>query len=434
MERIIHFSKAFVPAIIISLILCVAGIAGYIMMGFNLGVDFQAGLIQEVQIAPTAFSLTYNGIGNASVSAGRSSMTIVISGAGVSGSQYDFPYSSYPAIGDLVNGLKPIDGLTVVNSAPSDARTAWLIQSSQVNPQLGLTPYVFHYLTPDAKPIPIDEVRASLLSLGTVSVQVMGLPQERHFMIRIEDDKIAGIPGMAQNSSVPAERIITSLESTFGQGGVALTRSDYVGSRFSKQLTNQAGVLLSVTLLLILVYVAFRFKPQYAIGAVLALVHDGIIMVAFVVWTRMEFNTTTIAAVMTILGYSINDTIVIFDRQRENTRIFPDDTYVGVLNRSISDCLGRTIITTATTMCAVLSLYIFTSGTMKDFALLLLVGMTSGVYSTIFVASWFVNLWENRKLKKAKKKLGLKQEEKSAVQKVPPKPAVKTAAPKPAQA
>jgi preprotein translocase subunit SecF len=126
-------------------------------------------------------------------------------------------------------------------------------------------------------------------------------------------------------------------------------------------------------------------------------------MVAFIAWTRMEFNTTTIAAILTILGYSINDTIVIFDRIRESRRIYPEDSFVSILDRSLSETLSRTIITTATTMLAVFSLYIFTTGSMRDFALTLLVGMISGVYSTIFIASGFVNFWENAARKRAKK-------------------------------
>jgi preprotein translocase subunit SecF len=149
-----------------------------------------------------------------------------------------------------------------------------------------------------------------------------------------------------------------------------------------------------LTLLLILVYASVRFKPQFAIGAVLAIAHDALIMVAFITWSRMEFNTTTIAAILTILGYSINDTIVVFDRIREVRRLYPDDGFTELLNRAITETLGRTIITTLTTMLAVLSLYIFTSGSMKDFALALLVGMVSGVYSTIFIACGFTSLWQ----------------------------------------
>jgi preprotein translocase subunit SecF len=177
-----------------------------------------------------------------------------------------------------------------------------------------------------------------------------------------------------------------------------------VGSRFSKNLTDQAGMLLGLTLLLILAYSSVRFKPQFAIGAVLAIIHDGLIMVAFVVWSRMEFNTTTIAAILTILGYSINDTIVIFDRIRETRRIYPDDPFVTVLNRSLTETLGRTVITTVTTMLAVIFLFVFTTGSMKDFALTLLVGMISGVYSTIFIASGFVYAWDLQAKKKERRK------------------------------
>ncbi|MDR3166965.1 MAG: protein translocase subunit SecF, partial [Treponema sp.] len=265
--------------------------------------------------------------------------------------------------------------------------------------QLGSEPFVIHYLAPDTEIIPIDEVRSALLPLGSVSVQILGEPAERRFMIRMHDSEIG------EEEQIPAERIITTLETRFGAGGVVVTRADYVGSRFSKNITNQAGILLALTLVLILIYASIRFRPQFAIGAVLAIAHDALIMVAFITWTRMEFNTTTIAAILTILGYSINDTIVIFDRIRETRRIYPDDVFVTILDRALTETLGRTIITTATTMLAVLSLFIFTTGSMKDFALALLIGMVSGVYSTIFIASGFVNYWDIQAKKKAKKKL-----------------------------
>jgi preprotein translocase subunit SecF len=189
-----------------------------------------------------------------------------------------------------------------------------------------------------------------------------------------------------------------------------------VGSRFSKQLSDQAAGLLAMTLLLILAYCSIRFKFQYALGAVLAIVHNGIITVAFIVWSRMEFNTTTIAAILTILGYSINDTVVIFDRIRETRRIYPDDTFVNVLNRALTETLSRTIITTVTTLLAVFSLFIFTTGSMKDFALTLIIGMVTGVYSTIFIASGFVTFWETRKAARSKKKIGADTPSKVAAQ------------------
>jgi preprotein translocase subunit SecF len=398
MKRVIPFSKFFLPAAVLSAALAIFGIAGYITQGFNLGVDFQAGLIQEVQFAPPALRLTYTGLGNASVSMSRTNLSVVISGSGVEGATHEFPLANYPAVGDLASALGGVEGLRA-EAAAGNARSVWLLQSAQGNPRLSpAEPFVIHYLPPEAAPVAIDEVRSSLVSLGTVSVQVLGEPAERRFMIRLQDDDIEG-------GGVPADKIIATLEGTFGEGGVAVTRSDYVGSRFSKQLTDQAGFLLGLTLLLILAYASIRFKPQFAMGAVLAIAHDGLIIVAFVVWSRMEFNTITIAAILTILGYSINDTIVIFDRIRETRRIYPDDSFVNVLNRALTETLSRTIITTVTTLLAVVCLFVFTTGSMKDFALALIVGMISGVYSTIFIASGFVNLWDLRAKRRAAKKL-----------------------------
>jgi preprotein translocase subunit SecF len=400
--KIIRFSKFFIPAGILSAALITAGLVMYFLNGFNLGVDFQAGLIQEVQFAPAAISVTYTGRGSASLSMTRSGLYIVIAGSGVEGETHSFPFADYAAIGDLSAALALIEGLEADAVADSGAAaTRWLVQSAQGNPLLGADPYIVHYL-PDTLPeIPIEDVRSALSPLGTVSVQSLGAAADRRFMIRLEDSELEGGQG------IPAEKIIDSLEAVFGEGGVAVTRSDYVGSRFSKQLSDQAGLLMGLTLLLILIYASIRFKPQFAVGAVFAIAHDALIIVAFVAWTRMEFNTTTIAAVLTILGYSINDTIVIFDRIRENQRIYPDKKLVDILDRSLTETLNRTVITTMTTMLAVLSLYIFTTGSMKDFALCLIVGMVSGVYSTIFIASGLVNFWNVQAMKRSRKKISL---------------------------
>jgi preprotein translocase subunit SecF len=401
MKRIFRFTRYFLPTAIFSSVLVILGLGGYVLKGgFNLGVDFQAGLIQEIQFAPQAFTLAYTGPGNAVVSLSRNGISLVITGIGVEGDTYQYPFAEYGTIDALTAALRRVSGVTVNVFGSGSASSNTLIQNAQSNPQLGSEPYGVHYLPPGSAPVSIEAVRDALdpLSEGTVSVQVLGEPGDRRFMIRMEDQAIA------EGAGSPGERIITILESTFGVGQVAVTRSDYVGSRFSKNLTDQAGILLGLTLLLILVYASIRFRPQFACGAVLAIIHDGIVIVSFVVWTGMEFNTTTIAAVLTILGYSINDTIVIFDRIRETQRIYPDDTFPDILDRDITETLSRTFITTLTTMLAVLSLYIFTTGSMKDFALALLVGMVSGVYSTIFIASGFVNLWDKVAKKRAAKR------------------------------
>jgi preprotein translocase subunit SecF len=392
MKHIIKFSKFFLPAVTISLVLIVSGIVGYVVYGgFNLGVDFQAGLIQEIQFAPTALKLAYTGKGAAGISMDKNKLEIVISGSDVEKKTYSYPYASYQNLGSLADAMAGIEGLSVELVAGRDVATNTLVQSAQGNPRLGSVPYGIHYLTPEAEPVSIADVRKALTSLGSVSVQNLGQPKDRKFLIRIEDKG-----NEADFAKVTAERISTALTNAFGEGQVAISRTDYVGARFSKHLTEQAGLLVFLTLLLILIYVSFRFQFHYAAGAVLAIFHDALIMVAFIVWTRMEFNTTTIAAILTILGYSINDTIVIFDRIREILKLYPDSSFEDNMNRAITETLSRTFITTITTMFAVFSLFFFTTGTMKDFALALLVGMTSGTYSTIFIASAIVLFWEKR--------------------------------------
>jgi preprotein translocase subunit SecF len=316
---------------------------------------------------------------------------------------HSFPYGTYRTLGEICQAMNAVEGLSAVSAGSDGISSQWLVQSARGNPQLGPDPYVLHYLNPDSSPVLIEDVRTALLPLGTVSVQVLGRPSERRFMIRMEDQVLES-GDRAEGDQ--AKRVIDALEHNFGEGEVAVIRSDYVGSRFSKNLTDQAGLLMGLTLLLILAYCSIRFRPQFAIGAVLAIVHDAFIMVAFIAWTRMEFNTTSIAAILTILGYSVNDTIVILDRIKETRAIHPEENFEAVLDRSLTETLSRTMITTLTTMLAVASLYIFTSGSMKDFARALLVGMVSGVYSTIFIASGFANFWDKQTARRAKKHLG----------------------------
>jgi len=135
MKRIFQFSKYFLPAVIMSTILVVGGIVGYFVMGgFNLGVDFQAGLIQEVQFAPSAFSLTYTGKGVASISMDKNKLDIVVSGSDVENTTHSFPYATYSTLGSLAQGLSTVEGLTVLAFADSSVSTVSLVQSTQGNP------------------------------------------------------------------------------------------------------------------------------------------------------------------------------------------------------------------------------------------------------------------------------------------------------------
>ena len=147
---------------------------------------------------------------------------------------------------------------------------------------------------------------------------------------------------------------------------------------------------MSGALVLIWLYALIRFRWDYALGAIIALLHDTFIILTFIVWTGMEFTTTTIAAILTIIGYSINSTVVILDRLRENIHKFPEENFILILDKSLSETLSRSVITTVTTMFASISLFVFTTGSIHDFASALNVGLVSGCYSSIFISSGFI--------------------------------------------
>ena len=154
-------------------------------------------------------------------------------------------------------------------------------------------------------------------------------------------------------------------------------------------------------------YIWFRFKLGFAISAITALGHDVLIMLGFIGTIGLEVSTTTIAAVLTIIGYSLNDTIVVFDRVRENQSLLKGERFDIVVNTSITQSLSRTLITSLTTLLAVLALYLFGTGSIKDFALNLIVGILVGTYSSIFIASPVLLGWTNVVQKRKAKKSGV---------------------------
>ncbi len=388
MKRVIKFSKLFLPMVILSIAVIAAGVASLFSMGINFGVDFQAGLVEQVRIAPQALALAYDGAQTVSVSVGRSGIDLVFTGAGGENRSYSFPFAEYHTAGDFASAVSEVPGVSVVaplSEEQAQAPLSAIFVDSSVLPRLSQEPYGFYYVSADMPIIPADEVREALSEFAEVSVQTAGDPSDRAFQIRLSDDSEEG-GGAELSLSLQA-----ALKAYFGEDNVAVISSDFAAAQFSQSLARQAVFLVCGALVLIFLYATVRFRWDFALGAVLAIVHDALVMIAFIVWTRMQFSSTTLAAILTIIGYSINDTVVIFDRMRENMRLHPDMTLTEILDLSQSECLGRTLITTITTMLAVFALYFFTAGDIKDFALALIVGLVSGVYSTIYIASAFIN-------------------------------------------
>ncbi|MBO4547491.1 MAG: protein translocase subunit SecF [Treponema sp.] len=224
----------------------------------------------------------------------------------------------------------------------------------------------------------IEDVRDSLAGLGGVSVKKVGSSSDT-YQIRAGVEESEG------------GKITQALVNKYGEGNVDVLKTDFIGSSMSSSLARQSIFLLLGTMLLIWVYATVRFHWDFALGAIVALVHDICIMFTFITWSQIEFSTTTLAAVLTIVGYSINATVVILDRVRYNLPLMEVKTFKDLLNQSLSDTLARSIITTVTTLFAVMALYIFTTGSIKDFALAMTVGLLSGCYSSIFISSGFIN-------------------------------------------
>ncbi len=384
-KKIIHFSKCFVPFVVLSLIVIAFGLFGLFTRGLNLGLDFQAGLIQEVKIAPAAFEVKYVGPATISIDNNNVSMSIIVSGTGAADETQTILFADYPTVNDVVSYLNGIDGISAEVLGSGSSSSIGLFANSAASNVLSSTPFKL-YTSENAPLIDIDEVRNSLLALGSVAVKSVGEESENTFQIRVEDD--GSDPEVSKNTQ---ETIWTSLVTTFGDNNVVVLKTDFIGAQFSSSLVWQSVLLVLGTLALIWLYATIRFKWDFALGAVFAIIHDALIVVTFIVWFGLELNATMIAAIMTIIGYSINDTVVVLDRVRENITVLKIKKFKDVLDISQTEILGRTIITTITTLLAVFALYFFTEGSMKEFALALIVGMLSGVYSTIFIASSFIS-------------------------------------------
>ncbi|MCX5866116.1 MAG: protein translocase subunit SecF [Proteobacteria bacterium] len=244
-----------------------------------------------------------------------------------------------------------------------------------------------------AQPVPIEKLRANLDKTGIsgISVQRFGEKNKEEYLI--------GFPAVGQDASA---RVLDSLRSEFGEKTLELKREEAVGPRVGKEL-RQKGLLATIIALLgILIYVAWRFEFRYGAGAVIALLHDLIIAYGFMTIFRYELSLTSLASLLTLAGYSVNDTIVIFDRMRENLRKQSRLRFDEIINLSINETLSRSIITNGATYLTILAIFFFGGPVLKDFSFVLLIGGIAGTYSTVYIASPILLLWKQKFGKKKK--------------------------------
>ena len=217
--------------------------------------------------------------------------------------------------------------------------------------------------------------RFNQMNLGDVSVKKFG--NDSDFLVKFENK---------DNKKNIIEEIKTNLEKSFGNN-YEFRRVENVGPKVSAELLKSGVIAITLSLALMLIYIWIRFEWQFSLGAILALFHDVIVTLGVFSLLSLEINLSIIAAVLTIVGYSMNDTVVIFDRVRENLRKYSDIKIYELTNISINETLSRTIITSATTLLALLAIYFFGGEILKGFSLAMILGVIFGTYSSIYIAN-----------------------------------------------
>ncbi len=235
------------------------------------------------------------------------------------------------------------------------------------------------------KAVDLGLARATLeaQNLGDVQVQAFGEPTTA--MIRFQT------PDGLQ-PAVAVDKVKTALVEALGP--VTFQRADVVGPKVSGELFQSGILALGLAIGLMLLYIWFRFELQFGVGAVVGLFHDVILTFGLIAIFKLEFSLTTIAAILTIIGYSLNDTIIVFDRIRETRGLKTGETLPVIVNKSVNQTLSRTVLTSGLAFLAVGSLFLFGGQVIHDFALAMLIGVVVGTYSSIYIASPVVVYWE----------------------------------------
>ena len=228
------------------------------------------------------------------------------------------------------------------------------------------------------QPAEIEKIRTTVSSLGLTDVQVQNFGNSRDVMIRLPAQK--GVSTAQQSDTVMAA--LKAQEPT-----VQLRRTEFVGPSVGEELAQDGLKALGMVVVGIMVYLAFRFEWKYAVAAIIANLHDVIIILGFFAFFQWEFSLSVLAAVLAVLGYSVNESVVIFDRIRENFRRYRKMSTVEIIDNAITSTISRTIITHGSTEVMVLSMLLFGGPTLFYFALALTIGILFGIYSSVFVAA-----------------------------------------------
>ncbi|HJY82640.1 MAG TPA: protein translocase subunit SecF [Candidatus Binatia bacterium] len=237
------------------------------------------------------------------------------------------------------------------------------------------------------QPTSIADIRQALEATNIANVTVQDFGQGgNEFLIRM--------PLTESGTTELSNQVQKGLNAKFGEQAFEVRRVEAVGPKVGSELRLKALLAVLFSTVMMGVYIAFRFEPRFGVGAAVALLHDVLITAGALSLMNMEFDLTVVAALLTIVGFSVNDTVIVCDRIRENMRKFRRESLAGIINRSVNETLSRTIITTGTAVLVIIALFFLGGEVIHAFAFALLVGFIAGTYSSIYVASPFVLLFE----------------------------------------
>jgi preprotein translocase subunit SecF len=367
------------PAIFISSVINLAILVGIAVFGFNLGVDFAGGTVVEVKF-------------ESSISAAD------VRKRAETGGLHDVSVQSIGSAGENAFLLR-MGGVTqLTEENATKAREAIQALGPVRNLYPDLANGIINFRS--EQPLTRQQVEQAVEATGTgvEEVRELGAAQGGGFDYQVV-------------ASGMADRIRAALMTGVEKQDFEMRRTEYVGPQVGKQLRNRGIAALLYSMVAILVYVAFRFDFKFGPGALLAMLHDVVMVAGFYLVSRAEFSLTAIAALLTIVGYSVNDTIVIYDRIREDMAKFKGKPLAEVINIAVNDTLARTILTSGTTALSLVGLIIFGVGEIRDFAIAMLVGIIVGTYSSVYIASP-LTIWldERAAAKEARQRAAMKQQ------------------------
>lgn len=254
-------------------------------------------------------------------------------------------------------------------------------------------------------PIHADALRETVMKLGFHKAGVQSFGDKNEFLIRLEAAQGKNDKETNEMQNAVIAKITDGIKGEFKDNPLEIRRVDTVGPQVGEELKRNSVLATFYALLMILIYIGFRFDFKYAPGAVFCLLHDTIVMIAiFSVFDR-EVNVQTMAAILTLVGYSLHDTIINFDRIRENEKIYRDEDFSLIVNRSVNDMLSRSILTSVVTELAVVSLYLFSDGVIQQISFTLSIGIVLGTYSSMYIANPLVIVMHEMQQKRERKRL-----------------------------